>query len=122
MNSSILLFLLFIVLGIFLLVRISARRSRLPRGWRARRFFRTQEGYSDQEMAAAEMKADAQYAAPVGPIARLTPNPEKEPKAVLPTNCPACGGPLHPNEVKWQDEITAKCPYCGRTVRGEKRS
>jgi hypothetical protein len=40
-------------------------------------------------------------------------------RPVLPTNCHGCGGPLHPEEVEWTDEITAQCPYCGTPVRAE---
>jgi endogenous inhibitor of DNA gyrase (YacG/DUF329 family) len=38
---------------------------------------------------------------------------------ILPTNCPACGAPLHADEVEWSDEVTAECPYCGAAVRAE---
>lgn len=37
----------------------------------------------------------------------------------LPTKCPACGAPLHADEVEWEDELTAACPYCGSAVRAE---
>ncbi len=40
-------------------------------------------------------------------------------RAILPTHCPACGGPVRPDEVEWLDEATAECPYCGSPVRGE---
>ncbi len=34
--------------------------------------------------------------------------------ALLPQNCPACGGPVFENahKVEWLDEKTAKCPFC----------
>jgi hypothetical protein len=35
----------------------------------------------------------------------------------LPSNCPGCGAPLHPDEVSWTDPSTAECPYCGSVVR-----
>jgi hypothetical protein len=37
----------------------------------------------------------------------------------LPTNCPGCGAPIHPDEVDWIDEITAACAFCGTPVRGK---
>ncbi|NOY97907.1 MAG: hypothetical protein GXP40_01725 [Chloroflexi bacterium] len=40
-------------------------------------------------------------------------------RPVLPTHCPGCGGPVHPDEVEWLDNVTAECPYCGSPVRGE---
>jgi|WetSurMetagenome_2_1015567.scaffolds.fasta_scaffold23630_4 hypothetical protein len=39
-------------------------------------------------------------------------------RALLPTNCPGCGGPIHPDEIEWMDQATAECPYCGSAVRG----
>ncbi len=41
------------------------------------------------------------------------------PKRRLPTTCPACGAPLHADEVEWEDEFTAECPYCGGAVQAE---
>jgi hypothetical protein len=40
-------------------------------------------------------------------------------KPILPTHCPACGGPLRSDESDWIDEITAECPFCGSPVRAE---
>ena len=40
-------------------------------------------------------------------------------KALLPTNCPGCGGPIRSDEVEWADELTAECPYCGSAVRAQ---
>ena len=39
--------------------------------------------------------------------------------SVLPLRCPSCGGPLHPNEVIWLNEITAECDYCGSPIRAD---
>jgi hypothetical protein len=39
--------------------------------------------------------------------------------ALLPTNCPGCGGPIRSDEVEWVDEMTAECPYCGSAVRAQ---
>jgi hypothetical protein len=38
-------------------------------------------------------------------------------RPVLPTACPACGGPLRSDEMDWIDELTAECPFCGSPVR-----
>ncbi len=40
-------------------------------------------------------------------------------RAPLPTTCPGCGAPIHPDEVDWIDEITAECAFCGTPVRGK---
>lgn len=34
----------------------------------------------------------------------------------LPAHCPGCGAPLRPDEVEWQDDVTAVCEYCGSPV------
>lgn len=53
------------------------------------------------------------------------PAPEPEPAAqaarrpLLPTRCPACGGPVDPREVEWADEQTAECVYCGGLIRAQ---
>ena len=41
--------------------------------------------------------------------------PEEQP--LLPTHCPACGGPLRSDEVDWIDDQTAECQFCGSPVR-----
>ncbi|RME87704.1 MAG: hypothetical protein D6770_08745 [Anaerolineae bacterium] len=48
-----------------------------------------------------------------------TPMSAARRKVTLPTHCPACGGPLRPDEVEWLDDVTAECAYCGSPVRGE---
>jgi hypothetical protein len=35
----------------------------------------------------------------------------------LPAHCPACGGPVHADEVEWLNASTGECPYCGSTLR-----
>ncbi|GAB4398455.1 MAG: hypothetical protein OHK0031_18110 [Anaerolineales bacterium] len=37
----------------------------------------------------------------------------------LPTHCPACGGPLRPNEVEWLSPESAECPYCASPVQAQ---
>lgn len=38
----------------------------------------------------------------------------------LPTHCPACGAPIHSDEVEWMDEVTAECAFCGSPLRAGK--
>jgi len=38
----------------------------------------------------------------------------------LPTHCPACGAPLHSDEIEWVDAVTAECAFCGSPVRAER--
>jgi len=40
-------------------------------------------------------------------------------RAVLPAKCPGCGAPVRPDEVKWLNNVTAECGYCGNTIRAE---
>ena len=40
-----------------------------------------------------------------------------KPSAHLPTKCPSCGAAIRPNEVKWLDDITAECRYCGMPIK-----
>ncbi len=39
--------------------------------------------------------------------------------AVLPTNCPKCGAPVHTEDATWVDENTLECEYCGALIRSE---
>jgi hypothetical protein len=40
-------------------------------------------------------------------------------QAPLPTHCPGCGAPVHPDEVEWLDDVTAECAFCGSPLRRE---
>jgi hypothetical protein len=40
-------------------------------------------------------------------------------RPTLPVHCPACGAPVHPDEVDWLDDVTAECEYCGTPIRPE---
>ncbi len=51
--------------------------------------------------------------------ADFTPPRAQVQTGVLPTHCPGCGAPVHPQEVEWLDSRTAACPYCGTPLRAE---
>lgn len=40
-------------------------------------------------------------------------------RAMLPTHCTSCGGPVRSDEVEWIDANTAECPFCGSPIRTE---
>jgi hypothetical protein len=40
---------------------------------------------------------------------------------LLPTNCPNCGAPVRPNEVKWTGAQSASCGYCGTNLPMKKQ-
>lgn len=52
-------------------------------------------------------------------IAEMPVDPLLKPAAVLPTHCPACGGPVRSDEVDWIDKVTAECPFCGSPIRAQ---
>jgi predicted RNA-binding Zn-ribbon protein involved in translation (DUF1610 family) len=56
---------------------------------------------------------------PVIPAIEPMPEPAKTQRPILPTNCPSCGGYIQVEEIKWLDQVTAQCPYCGKAVRGK---
>jgi hypothetical protein len=61
---------------------------------------------------AAEIVAWLKAALPVMPPLESSPK-----RPVLPMHCPACGAAARPDEVEWQDEVTAECAYCGSPIR-----
>ena len=38
---------------------------------------------------------------------------------LLPTSCPKCEAPLHPDELIWVDENTVECEFCGTLIHSE---
>ena len=67
---------------------------------------------------AAEIEDYLKATLPAG-FASAPPAATAGKKALLPTACPGCGGPLRSDDVEWVDELTAECPYCGSQVRAE---
>ncbi len=66
---------------------------------------------------AAEIESLLKGAIPASFAAGPVAGPAKP--RLLPTSCPACGGPIRSDEVEWIDEATAECPFCGGAVRAE---
>ena len=69
-----------------------------------------------QELKAQALEKEAlEISALIGahPAASAEPPADRltQAKPVLPTHCPACGGPLRSDEADWIDEITAECPF-----------
>ena len=44
---------------------------------------------------------------------------KREEIAMFPTTCPACGGRVHPDEIRKVDENTIECSFCGTLIRAE---
>ncbi len=66
-----------------------------------------------------ESKRIAGYLKGVVPDLNLAGQAAGTKRPPLPTSCPGCGAPIHPDEVEWIDEITASCAFCGTPVRGK---
>ena len=49
------------------------------------------------------------------PLTAAAAGPERRPD-LLPARCPACGGPVNGDEVKWHGPRAASCPYCGANL------
>ena len=41
------------------------------------------------------------------------------PLVKLPTQCPACRGPVRTDDINWIDTTSAECAFCGNVIRGE---
>ena len=67
-------------------------------------------------MQAAADALSKEFAARVNP-APAAVDPKAARSAHLPSNCPHCGAPLGNTDVRWVDEVTAECGFCGTPVR-----
>jgi hypothetical protein len=77
-------------------------------------------GYTD--LAEAFRKEVNQYLGKLG--LSLTDISAGEPglseqRGQLPSQCPACLGPVRSNEVTWIDQRSATCAYCGSTLQAQ---
>lgn len=78
-----------------------------------------------RELSARGLEKEAQQITlPVRAITPFDPEPTEKPvlapaNPVIPTHCPACGGPIRSDEVDWIDPVSVKCPYCGSPVRAQ---
>jgi hypothetical protein len=67
------------------------------------------------EKEASEIEDWLKSILPSGPSTDTPKAPVNRP--ILPTHCPSCGAAVRPDEVEWQDEVTAECAYCGSPIR-----
>lgn len=76
-------------------------------------------GYEVQAAALRE-QADAVLSRYGLSLSDSAPQTPAVPTSVeLPTQCPHCGGPVHPGEVEWVSETRVRCAYCGSILAGE---
>ena len=73
----------------------------------------------NQRGHATEAAQLAGYIKSLVPDANVTGAPASGRRPPLPTHCPGCGAPIHPDDVDWIDELTAACAYFGTPVRGK---
>jgi hypothetical protein len=66
---------------------------------------------------AAEALAN-EFGAQIAALPPAAPSPAQK-HALLPTNCPKCGAPIHSDQAKWVDTNTVECEYCGTQIRPE---
>jgi len=105
--------------GSFLLQLLIAGIAALGLGigtqWaRIKRFFNKNKA----QAKSADDEDDEDYVdAPVATAAASAAEPTRTHSAHLPVKCPTCGAAVRPNEVKWLDEITIECQYCGVPIK-----
>jgi hypothetical protein len=69
-------------------------------------------GYADE---AQQLSAYLENLSPGIEAESQVSAPAKHPP--LPTHCPGCGAPVHPDEIEWLDDATGECAYCGSPLR-----
>jgi hypothetical protein len=75
--------------------------------------FQTEAADVDQRIKLALHPAGLLHQQTGQPVLPQQPQRNKQ----LPASCPSCGGPLLPNEVKWHDDSTALCSFCGSVIK-----
>jgi hypothetical protein len=55
----------------------------------------------------------------IGPQKTAEESPGRQ-AALLPTNCPQCGAPVHVSEVHWVNDNAAECAFCGTPLHPQK--
>ncbi len=64
-------------------------------------------------LAAEIQQAVEKWLAAAPPMPQQHPHPSRA--RPLPATCPACGAPVHPDDVTWEAD-RAFCPYCGAAL------
>ncbi len=67
-----------------------------------------------QEISAWLDQALADHPEAKAPLSASSAKPKK-----LPAKCPYCGASVNPSDVKWFDNNTAECAYCGSMLDAE---
>jgi hypothetical protein len=91
------------------------RQQMLPRS--ATFYGNMQRKLTAQGMGEAAKQLEQEFGRRIGEIPAGAPANQPARNALLPTNCPQCGGPLLGKEARWVDARTVECDYCGNYVR-----
>lgn len=101
-------------------VNLSLQAGDVPHGLGLARQMMAQlkvQGHADQAETLRK-QLDGLFA-PYG-VALTVPAPAKSsPVGHLPSQCPACLGPVHPDAIKWIDNRSAECAFCGTILQAE---
>lgn len=74
-------------------------------------------GGFEEEAALLHDKLESRLAEAGLQVGALAGDATIDETAELPAHCPACLGPVRPDEVEWADETSAVCSYCGSILK-----
>jgi hypothetical protein len=93
-------------------IAIGASWSKIKR-WFNRNKAKTDEELEDEDVESELLTTSSEKSSNANSPIMLKPSLSTP----LPTKCPSCGAAIRPNEVKWLDDVTAECRYCGTPIK-----
>jgi hypothetical protein len=73
-------------------------------------------GEFENERPRTDYEKPEVYTAPRSPAEIVPPAVEAHHAEWLPLSCPKCGAPTRAEEVRWNGNASASCPYCGSNL------
>jgi ribosomal protein L32 len=92
-------------------IAIAASWSKIKR-WFNRNKAKTDEELEDEDDESGLLTVSSEKSSNAS-----SPILKSSSSAHLPTKCPSCGAVIRPHEVKWLDNVTAECRYCGTPIK-----
>jgi hypothetical protein len=92
-------------------IAIAASWSKIKR-WINRNKAKTDEELEDEDVESELLTTSSEKSSNAS-----SPVLKSSSSAHLPAKCPSCGAAIRLNEVKWFDDITAECRYCGTPIK-----
>jgi hypothetical protein len=80
--------------------------------WRTIEMFKN-NGLNDEARQVSDWVQGKAPEVKVEESAETETSTQKTTRQRLPSKCPSCGAPVHPNSVDWVDNGQAACAYCG---------